>query len=192
MQYAQPDSLCLSPEAHKNPNLLPRTRRLSMMLPEMRMPPLCADYTRLPGVSLDGYAVHAGVFPARLSALRRTHLVKFDSVPGSFKTTLDHHKLFVYHIGMIRNFASTETEQFFASGKSRRLPPDILKRAAMRLTQLDAATRIEDLRLPPSNRLEALSHDRAGQWSIRINDQWRVCFRFEHGDAYDVEIADYH
>jgi toxin HigB-1 len=50
----------------------------------------------------------------------------------------------------------------------------------------------EDLRLPPSNRLEALKHDRLGQWSIRINDQWRVCFRFEHGDAFDVEIADYH
>ncbi len=60
------------------------------------------------------------------------------------------------------------------------------------LTQLDAATRIEDLRLPPSNRLEALANDRAGQWSIRINDQWRVCFRSESGDAYDVEIVDYH
>jgi proteic killer suppression protein len=93
---------------------------------------------------------------------------------------------------MIRSFACSETGRFFASGKSQRLPPDILKRAAMRLTQLDGATRIEDLRLPPSNRLEALSHDRAGQWSIRINDQWRVCFRFENGDAFDVEIVDYH
>jgi toxin HigB-1 len=105
---------------------------------------------------------------------------------------LDHSKLFVYYAAMIRNFASAETEQFFTSGKSRRFPTEILKRAAMRLTQLEAATRIEDLRLPPSNRLEALSHDRAGQWSIRINDQWRVCFRFENGDAYDVEIVDYH
>ncbi len=93
---------------------------------------------------------------------------------------------------MIQTFASTETEHFFATGKSRRLPPEILKRAAMRLMQLDAATRIEDLRLPPSNRLEVLVHNRAGQWSIRINDQWRVCFRFENGDAYDVEIVDYH
>jgi toxin HigB-1 len=67
-----------------------------------------------------------------------------------------------------------------------------VKRAAMRLIQLNGAARIEDLRLPPSNRLEALAHDRAGQWSIRINDQWRVCFRFENGDAYDVEIVDYH
>ncbi|MFZ5762507.1 MAG: type II toxin-antitoxin system RelE/ParE family toxin [Thermodesulfobacteriota bacterium] len=93
---------------------------------------------------------------------------------------------------MIRSFASAETEQFFSTGKSRRLPPEILKRAAMRLMQLDAATRIEDLRLPPSNRLEALANDREGQWSIRINDQWRVCFRFENGDAHDVAIVDYH
>jgi len=62
----------------------------------------------------------------------------------------------------------------------------------MRLTQLDAATSLEDLRFPPSNRLEALKYDRKGQWSIRINDQWRVCFRFEKGDAFDVEIVDYH
>lgn len=93
---------------------------------------------------------------------------------------------------MIRNFATAETEQFYSSGKSRRYPPDILKRAAMRLTQLAAATRIDDLRLPPSNRLEALTGDRSGQWSIRINDQWRICFRFENGDALDVEIVDYH
>lgn len=93
---------------------------------------------------------------------------------------------------MIQSFGCVETEQFYSTGKSRRFPPNILKRAAMRLTQLDAATRIEDLRLPPSNRLEALAHDRAGQWSIRINNQWRVCFRFESGDAFDVEITDYH
>lgn len=93
---------------------------------------------------------------------------------------------------MIRSFADDETERFYTSGKSRRLAPDIQRRAAMRLTQLDAATSIEDLRLPPSNRLESLKHDRNGQWSIRINEQWRVCFRFERGDASDVEIVDYH
>jgi proteic killer suppression protein len=93
---------------------------------------------------------------------------------------------------MIRSFACAETKRFYATGKSRRLPTEIRTRAAMRLTQLDAAGRIEDLRLPPSNRLEALKHDRAGQWSIRVNDQWRVCFRFDNGDAYDVEIVDYH
>ena len=93
---------------------------------------------------------------------------------------------------MIESFASAETERLFATGKSRRLPPDILKRAVMRLAQLDAATEIEDLRQPPSHRLEALSGNRVGQWSIRINDQWRVCFRFEHGTAQGVEIVDYH
>lgn len=93
---------------------------------------------------------------------------------------------------MIESFANTETERLFATGKSRRLPPDILRRAVMRLTQLDAATVVEDMRQPPSNRLEALSGNRAGQWSIRINDQWRVCFRFERGNTFDVEIVDYH
>ena len=62
----------------------------------------------------------------------------------------------------------------------------------MRLTQLDAATTINDLRFPPSNHLEALKDDRKGQWSVRINNQWRLCFRFENGDAFDVEIVDYH
>ncbi len=93
---------------------------------------------------------------------------------------------------MIRSFADTETERFFATGRSRRLPREIVRRAAMRLRQLDAATRIDDLRLPPSNRLEALKGDRAGRHSMRINDQWRVCFRFADGDAFEVEIVDYH
>ncbi len=93
---------------------------------------------------------------------------------------------------MIRSFADVETERFFTTGKTRRLPRDILRRAAMRLRQLDAATKIDDLRLPPSNRLEALKGNRGKQHSIRINDQWRVCFRFVDGDAFDVEITDYH
>ncbi len=93
---------------------------------------------------------------------------------------------------MIKNFAESETERLFATGKSRRLPTDILRRAVMRLTQLDAATVVEDLRLPPSNRLEVLSGNRNGQWSIRINERWRVCFCFAEGHATDVEIVDYH
>ena len=104
----------------------------------------------------------------------------------------DNRKLFVYNCSMIRSFADSATEHFCTAGKSRRIPPDIRKRAAMRLTQLNAAIHIQDLRLPPSNRLEALKYDRLGQWSIRINDQWRICFRFENGDALDVEITDYH
>lgn len=93
---------------------------------------------------------------------------------------------------MIRSFANKETESLFTTGRSRRLPQSIMRRAMTRLYQLHFAKRIEDLRDPPSNRLEALKGDRSGQWSIRINDQWRVCFRFEDSDAFDVEIADYH
>jgi toxin HigB-1 len=93
---------------------------------------------------------------------------------------------------VIQTFADSETERFYAGNNSRRMPTEIRKRAAMRLLQLNAATRIDDLRLPPSNRLEQLKADRAGQWSIGINDHWRVCFRFKDGDAFDVEIVDYH
>ena len=93
---------------------------------------------------------------------------------------------------MIQSFADAETERFYTTGKSRRIPTEILLRAAKRLTQLSAATRAEDLRLPPSNQLEALKGDRKGQWSIRINDQWRICFRFDKSDAFDVAIVDYH
>ena len=93
---------------------------------------------------------------------------------------------------MIRSFLDPETENLFATGKTRRLPPDILRRAIMRLQQLDSAQRLDDLRQPPSNRLEALKGDRRGRYSIRINDQWRLCFKFANGDASDVEIVDYH
>lgn len=93
---------------------------------------------------------------------------------------------------MIRSFADKETERLFAGETSRRLPQDIVRRAVGRLQHLHLATRVEDLRRPPSNCLETLKGDRAGQWSIRINGQWRVCFRFEGGDAFDVEIVDYH
>ena len=93
---------------------------------------------------------------------------------------------------MIQSFADGETERFYTTGRSRRFPPEIRTRAAMRLTQLNAATQIEDLKSPPSNRLEPLKGNRKGQWSVRINDQWRVCFRFAKGDALDIEIVDYH
>lgn len=100
-------------------------------------------------------------------------------------------KLFMLII-VIRSFASKKTEALFVDGRSRRMPPAIFKRAAMRLTQLDNATDINDMREPPSNCLERLSGSRKGQWSVRINDQWRLCFRFARGDAFDVEICDYH
>lgn len=93
---------------------------------------------------------------------------------------------------MIKTFADRDTQQLYVTGKSRRLPPDLTKRALRRLEYVDLANSLNDLKTPPSNRLHALQGDREGQYSISINEQWRVCFRFIDGDAYDVEITDYH
>jgi proteic killer suppression protein len=80
----------------------------------------------------------------------------------------------------------------YATGNSRRLPPDVVKRARRKLEYVDLAARLDDLKVPPGNRLHALERERAGQHAISVNDQWRICFRFADGDAYDVEITDYH
>ena len=82
-----------------------------------------------------------------------------------------------YNTSMIKTFADKETQQLYVKGKSRRLPSDLIKRAIRRLEYINLATALKDLRVPPSNRL---------------NEQWRICFRFIEGDAYDVEITDYH
>jgi proteic killer suppression protein len=92
---------------------------------------------------------------------------------------------------MIQSFRCRDTEALFRREKVARFV-NIERVARRKLEQLDWASRIEDLRIPPQNRLEQLKRDRKGQWSIRINDQWRVCFRFEGGHALDVEIVDYH
>jgi proteic killer suppression protein len=92
---------------------------------------------------------------------------------------------------MIESFACAETEKVFHGEGSRRLPPDIQRTARRKLLQLQAATQLRDLVVPPGNRLEALKGGRAGQHSIRVNDQWRICFRWESG-AHEVEIVDYH
>lgn len=92
---------------------------------------------------------------------------------------------------MIKSFKDADTETLFRLGRVRRFVN--IERAALRkLKQLDLARRIEDMRVPPVNRLEKLSGNRAGQWSVRINDQFRVCFRWTAGGAEDVEITDYH
>lgn len=80
----------------------------------------------------------------------------------------------------------------FQGQGSRRLPSQLLRQALRKLLILDAADALQDLRVPPGNRLEKLKGDRAGQYSIRINDQWRICFEWHDGDAYSVEITDYH
>lgn len=93
---------------------------------------------------------------------------------------------------MIKSYANKQTEQVATGKFFKRLPSNIKTRALMRLVQLDNAHDLDDLRLPPSNQLEKLSGDRKGQHSIRINKQWRVCFKFKNGDAFNVEITDYH
>ena len=93
---------------------------------------------------------------------------------------------------MIESFANAETEQIYKGLVSRRLPLDIQKTARRKLLYLEDAEDLIDLFAPPGNRLEELHGDRAGQYSIRINDQWRICFRWIDGKARDVEIVDYH
>ena len=93
---------------------------------------------------------------------------------------------------MIRNFADKETEKIFHQTVSKKLPPAIQKTALRKLIMLDTAETLNDLRVPPANRLEALKGNRSGQYSIRINDQYRICFRFSSLGAEDVEITDCH
>lgn len=93
---------------------------------------------------------------------------------------------------MIRSFTSSDTRLLFETGRSKELPPDILRRALRKLELIDNAMTLLDLRLPPGNRLHALAGNRAGQHAVSINDQWRVCFRFADDGVYDVEICDYH
>ena len=93
---------------------------------------------------------------------------------------------------MIKSFRSRETERIWHGAVSRRLPRNIQQTARRKLRMLNNARELVDLRVPPANRLERLKGERRGQYSIRINDQWRVCFVWKDGDAYDVEIVDYH
>jgi len=93
---------------------------------------------------------------------------------------------------MIKSFSDKATAAIFSGKLVRQLPQDTQGTARRKLKLNDATSRIEELRIPPGNRLELLSGDRAGQWSIRINDQWRICFNWQDGHAENVEIVDYH
>ncbi|MDR2035680.1 MAG: type II toxin-antitoxin system RelE/ParE family toxin [Coriobacteriales bacterium] len=93
---------------------------------------------------------------------------------------------------MIKTFANNETEKIFLTGQSKKLPPETLDRAIRKLDMIDSAQSINDLRVPPGNKLHALKGSGAGQQAISINDQWRVCFTFDEENAFDGEICDYH
>lgn len=93
---------------------------------------------------------------------------------------------------MIKSFADKRTQELYAKGKSKKFPAGVAARAARKLEYVDLAEQLEDLKVPPGNRLHPLSGDRQGLHAISINDQWRICFRFEDGDAFEVEVCDYH
>jgi proteic killer suppression protein len=93
---------------------------------------------------------------------------------------------------VIKTFKDAETEKIYQRERSRKLPSDIQQVALRKLRMINNSININDLRVPPANRLEKLSGDRAGQYSIRINDQWRICFEWRGSDAFNVEITDYH
>ena len=97
-----------------------------------------------------------------------------------------------YYSVVILSFACAESERVFRAELSRRFPPDIQRSARRKLLALHAATELRQMAVPPGNRLEALKGRRKGQYSVRINDQWRICFQWREGNAYEVEIVDYH
>jgi toxin HigB-1 len=105
---------------------------------------------------------------------------------------IDNLPLWVNLFDMIQSFACKHTQSIYEKGKSKKFDARIILRAIVKLDNLAAASIIEDLRVPPGNRLEALSGGRVGQHSIRINDQWRICFKWQNGHAENVEITDYH
>ena len=92
---------------------------------------------------------------------------------------------------MIKTFADKDTRELYETGISRKFPPDIHKRSSRKLEYLDLATSLDDLKVPRGNKLHKLTGDRTGQHAIAINDQWRICFRFTDGDAWDVDVCDY-
>jgi proteic killer suppression protein len=93
---------------------------------------------------------------------------------------------------VIKTFKDAETQKIYQRERSRKLPPEIQQVALRKLRMINNSINIHDLRVPPANRLEKLSGNREGQYSIRINDQWRICFEWKSGDAFNVEITDYH
>ena len=105
----------------------------------------------------------------------------------NLKITLDDNNGIRYYLSMIKAFRNKETEKIFYRAFSRKLPQDIQKIAMRKLWMLDATINLNSLRVPPSNHLEALHGNREGQYSIRINNQWRICFKWHEGDAYNVE-----
>ena len=132
-----------------------------------------------------------GQAPDRFRAVTRRNSA-ISRTTGAAERRLETSPITLYVMGVILSFADRETERIWMGRRSRRFPSDLQDAALRKLRLLNAAGRLEDLRVPPGNRLEALKGDRKGQYAVRVNDQWRVCFRWVDGGAEDVEIVDYH
>jgi proteic killer suppression protein len=132
-----------------------------------------------------GLCHYAGCPPLAGEGLKR-------GVMHALHARLDKRHVTVHTSHVIKTFADRGTHELYATGKSKRFPQEITRRALRKLEYIDLATGLDDLKVPPSNRLHELERDRKGQFSISVNDQWRICFRFLEGDAYDVELTDYH
>ena len=115
-----------------------------------------------------------------------------DDIPGEATRQTDTCHVLRYTWLMIKTFADKRTHELYATGRAKRFPPDVASRAGRKLEYVDLAMGLDDLKVPPGNRLHALEGDREGQHLISINRQWRICFRFEDGDAFDVEVCEYH
>ena len=142
-------------------------------------------------------AGNRGVYQGELYAGERNitgwaPVVATSGLQWSPMITIDVNNVRRYYTLVIKSFADRQTEQFYVSGRSRHVPPGLRRVAMRKLFQLEYARDINDLVSPPGNRLETLKGDHEGQYSIRINDQYRLCFEFKGGDAYNVEIVDYH
>ena len=111
---------------------------------------------------------------------------------GKTRLYVDNRHVTSYAWRVIKTFADRYTQELYATGRSKRFPSDIARRARRKLEYIDLATRLGDLKVPPGNRLHQLERGWEGAHAIFINDQWRICFRFVDGDAYDVEVTDYH
>ena len=122
----------------------------------------------------------------------RPPLCPLTALAGPCGKAIDTNSIPYYHWGVIRSYRDRDTRAVAGRQRVSEFPEDIQRRAQLKLMILNNAAGLNDLRVPPGNRLEALSGDRMGQFSIRINDQWRICFVWEGGDAYQVEIVDYH
>ena len=112
--------------------------------------------------------------------------------PGMSDGDLDTRRVTAYFFRVIKTFADRRTQELYMTGQSKRFPPEIANRAKRKLEYVDLAVSLDDLKVPPGNKLHRLERERKGQYAIAVNDQWRICFRFVDGDAFDVEITDYH